>query len=231
MWGTLTKKESQSIFEIWMLEGKVELDAQIVKHSNLRLDIKKEFQESLNFLEISSNNLKGNEYETDLEFGLRLYVLLNEKYNFSERQAADDGIWRYLSIKIIPDIVSFRWGNNPQRYFSESRRIWLKVLWWYVHLSWNENTEETRLILKNNTTDEIVQLVERAGNNGYRINLSREIMKYYGQLPISSRKRSGQLFRKAMKLNTARVKVIEPTLFIGGNKQYVKELFNYFAKN
>ena len=39
----------------------------------------------------------------------------------------NDDLWRYVSIKIIPDIVHSRWGFNEDHFFKTSRRIWLKL--------------------------------------------------------------------------------------------------------
>jgi hypothetical protein len=87
---------------------------------------------------------------------------------------------------------------------------------------------ETFKILKENTTDEIVQMVERSGKFGYRIDVSRAIMKYYGEMEKQKKKDHPGIFRKVMKLNTARTRVIEPSLMDGGETAYVKELFEYF---
>lgn len=169
-------------------------------------------------------------YGIDLDFGLIVYEILNESCGFYLRQASDDGVWRFLSLKVIPDIVFDRWGGNPSRFWKESRRIWLKTLWWYVHLSWQGSKDETYETLKNNTTDEIVQLVERSGMFGYRVELCRRIMEEYGKVSPENKKRNSGLFRKIMKLNTAWVKVLEPSLVQGGDKQYARNLFKYFEK-
>jgi hypothetical protein len=56
-------------------------------------------------------------------------------------------------------------------------------------------------------------------------------MKIYGSYKKEKRTRSTGLFRKVMKLNTARAKVIEPTLVEGGEEAYAEELFNYFKES
>lgn len=171
-------------------------------------------------------------YDYDLLFGIKMYESLSNKYKMSERLASQDGVWMFLSIELIPDIVYRRWkGLNESRYYKESRRIWLKTLWWYIHLSWQGTIDSTYEILKDNNTDDLVQLVERSGSKGYRINLYREIMRNYSQIKESEKGRKNQLFRKVMKLNTARARVVEPALTNGGEKQYVKELFDYFDKD
>lgn len=158
-------------------------------------------------------------YDFDLLFAIRLYDILGLNNNFSNRAASNDEIWRFLSIRVIPDIVHSRWGMNEARYMT-SRRIWLKNLWWYIHLSWNGDTERTYEILKNNTTDTVLQLVERPGV-GYYVSLYREIMLQYSCINDPSR----TLFRKVLKLNTALLPVTYPELISGGIKEYVSYLF------
>lgn len=182
--------------------------------------------EIMTFLSEKQSDIKNRkEYYYDLKFGLELYYILNKEFSFSERNAADDGVWIYLSIKVIPDLVFKRWGLTESRFYKQSRRIWLRTLWWYIHLSWAGSKEETYNRLKNFTTDEVVQLVERSGPRGYRIDLTREIMKQFSYVVENSNR---LLFRRIMKLNTARLKVIEPTLALGGLTKYVKELIDYF---
>lgn len=177
--------------------------------------------------EILASGMHADGYAYDLAFALQLYALLNQRYEMNERAASNDGIWRYLSIKVVPDIVASRWGYKDARFWKESRRIWLKTLWWYVYLSWQGNTENTRCAVAGNTTDILVQLVERPGPQGYRVGLCREIIRQLGN--SGDPKNRAGLFRKIMVLNTARLKVLEPELYDQGEVGYVRQLFEYFG--
>lgn len=159
------------------------------------------------------------DYKFDLLYGLELYEILNEKIGFTNRVASSDDIWRYLSVCVIPDVVHARFGLTETRYFKTPRRVWLKTIWWYIHLSWQNSIEETYNILKHNTTDTIVQLVERP-YDGYYVDLYRELMYQYHLIEDPSR----NIFRRAMKLNTARLITTTPELVVGGIEQYVKDL-------
>jgi len=165
----------------------------------------------------SANKL---DYEFDLNFGLELYEVLGNEIEFENRAATNDDVWRYLSIKVIPDIVHARWGKNADHFYKIPRRIWLKTIWWYIHLSWYEDKETTYDLLKNNSTDTILQLVERP-SLGYYIELYREIMKQYDEKGKNDR----NLFRRLLKLNTARIVSISPELVDGGIIRYVADLF------
>lgn len=172
------------------------------------------------FKEYQLDGVEKLDYKFDLLFGIRLFEILNENIKFYNRDAMNDDLWRYLSIKLIPDIVHSRWGFNEDHYFKTSRRIWLKTIWWYINLSWTGNIERTYRLLENNTTDTILQLVERPGI-GYNVEMYRELMKQYNSYSDSSR----QLFRRVLKLNTARLLTTSPELVDGGIPQYVEDLF------
>ena len=223
-WIDLKKTDSQEIFSSWSQVPEPDYEESYIK---LRNDIQIIYESTKTELGLSDAQIAAKGYSFDLLFGVRLYELLNNSYNLNLRNASNDGIWRYLSLKVVPDIIYHRWGLRPERYWSRGRRTWLKTLWWYVHLSFQGTADKTFRVLKNNTADEIVQLVERAGSSGYRVTLYREIMKQYA--PIAEKKKeSSSLFRKVMKLNTARCKMVEPDLAAGGIEGYVRELFEYF---
>lgn len=174
-------------------------------------------------------NSKNYSYQVDYLFGLKFYQLVNERYNMSIRAASTDGVWRFLSTCVVPDLVEMRYGlDHPDRFWKKPKRIWLRVIWWYIHLSWQGDEQSTREILKDNSTDEILQLVDRCGHDGYRVDLYREIMKQYARMDASTR-RKDQIFRRMMVLNTAKVQVIEPELVDGGEPQYVDDLRGYFG--
>lgn len=177
------------------------------------------------FLEYQLDGVEKLDYKFDLLFGIRLFEILNENTKFYNRDAMNDDLWRYISIKIIPDIVHSRWGFNEDHFFKTSRRIWLKTIWWYINLSWMGNSEDTFKLLENNTTDTILQLVERPGI-GYNVEMYRELMKQYYEYNDSSR----QLFRRVLKLNTARLLTTSPELMEGGIPQYVHDLFEAVNK-
>lgn len=161
-------------------------------------------------------------YETDVRVGLILYDLLPPA-ELGIRNASNDDFWRYLSLKIFPDLVNRRWGFKSDRYWERGNRIWLKVIWWYVHLSWQGDSVKTsKLLLSPSlTTDTIVQLVERTGRYGYRIELYRMIMKKAVESELNSNE-----FRALMIMNTIKSVNLEPKLSSGGFKGYCEYLIS-----
>jgi len=224
-WKNLSKSNAQQLFINWTNNNVVrqfngesiyeDLHSELVTiHRNVTI-------------KIEESNLKGSiKYFYDLHFGLDLYMLMKDKYKLTVRDASNDEIWIYISMNVIPHIVEERWGLAETRFFKESRRIWLKTIWWYIHLSWNGSKESTLQILSSLTTDEILQLVERPGPYGYRVSFTRELMRQFNEIDIENKNRG--LFRKIIIFNTARVRMVEPSLYPGGIEKYVGELITYF---
>lgn len=168
----------------------------------------------------------GQKYVCDYQFGMILYHVLKDN-GFSLRDASNDDVWRFLSLCVIPDIVSKRWGKLAEiRYYKQSGRIWLRTIWWYIHLSWQNDRKKTEEVIKNNSTDQILQLVDRSGTKGYYVDVYRRIMYYFWV----ARKNNPQIgegeFRKIMTLHTAVCKTIEPGLYEGGSDGYARMLYN-----
>ena len=186
----------------------------------------------------AQNNTSGkrSEYYIDVHMGLALYNYLWKKPGFTLRAAADDGFWRYLSVKVVPDIVSQRWGrDNSDHFWSKPTRIWLRSIWWYVHLSWQGSYDSTKELLESPhfTTDTILNSEERNGRRGTCVEAYRYIIYFYSKVPETvlkqfTRGKSGNsddLFRVVMKLNTAKMMVMEPALCLGGEREYARTLF------
>lgn len=165
-------------------------------------------------------------YNFDLEFGLSLYQILNKENGFDNRVATNDDVWRFLSIRVIPDIVHPRWGLNADHFYRVPRRIWLKTIWWYIHLAWQGNAEATYQILKDNNTDTILQIVERPGL-GYNLSLTRALFVSYDKFRSSDR----DILRRALKLNVAKLTLQNPDLLPGGYQEYTDSLFSTVKKN
>ena len=163
-----------------------------------------------------------------------MFVFLNDEMGMTPVIASDDDVWRYIQMVSVPDVLYRRWGPkndrriNSERFYSDHRRMWLKALWWYVYLSWQESSrhplEETARILDGNGIDSISQIVDRPGI-GYNKDLYRAIMRRFSDSPV----RSGEMLRKILKLNVVRCSTLEPSLFDSGIDAYVESLFRYYG--
>lgn len=181
---------------------------------------------------------ENDNYTIDLRVGLALYKELNPSNGFTVVMANDDDIWRYLSCKVFPDITYARYPKpekeirelgghlNHKRFYSHTRRIWIKTLWWYVFLSWQGSEAKTYDVLKYFGTDTISDFIERTGQ-GYRLLLYRQLMLSYSH----AENKSSELFNRIQKQNLVNCRTIEPALVKGAEKGYVETLFNQLSIN
>lgn len=164
-----------------------------------------------------------SEYQQDLSTGLACYRVLPPE-RLTLRAAADDGAWRFLSLDVLPDVVHKRGGDSEDLFWRDRWRIWLKRVWWYTHLAWQGSEDATRRALAGRTTDTIAQFVERAGS-GYRVDLWRKLASRFPRDRVTQ-----DQFRRLMKLNTALLVSIEPSLSEGGLDGYVDRLYAAVAE-
>lgn len=230
---TLNRGESQKAMEEWIHKypNQPELDSEYEQIRNDLEEINREIRKSAEGLDE-----KKAKYYIDYMFGLKMYRYFCNLPDFSMRVAANDDFWRYMSLKVIPGVVCQRWGKeSDSHYWSRPTRIWLRSIWWYVHLSWQGNYENTKMLLasKHFSTDTILNFEERSGRHGTHVETYRNIIKLYGSVSDNDLKKysrgrrdsSDDIFRVVMKLNTARLLVIEPSLYPGGEYEYAKNLF------
>ena len=229
---TLNRSEAQNAMKEWVLNypSLPEVEGDYLK---IRKDIQ-EFNQKVR--SECPYSIAKKDYYIDAHIGILLYDYLWRVPGFNLRAAANDDFWRYLSIKVIPDVVAERWGyENESHYWSKPARIWLRSIWWYVHLSWQGDMQTTAKVLEAScfTTDSILNLEERTGRKGTFINVYRYIMYYYSHIQQqvldeynkNTKTQQDDLFRIVMKLNTAKVMVVDPALYLGGEKEYVRSLF------
>ena len=115
----------------------------------------------------------------------------------------------------------------PSYFYEKNVRIYLSTLWWYIHLTYQGDTQATYEILKDLNTDYILQLVERPGKNGVYLEITRCIVKFISKLSESDRNKKfngANLFRRVLIQNTA--KVDNYNLLLDGKvEKYVAGLF------
>lgn len=183
-------------------------------------------------IESFKSSIEISDYEADLKVGLCLYSNLKAERGFTNIIANDDDVWRYLSCIVFPDITNKRYpptrvdiadGHrlNTKRFYSHTRRIWLKTLWWYIHLSWQGTEEDTYDVLKKFGSDTISDLYERPGK-GYRLELYRELMRQYSIID----NKSTSLFNEIQKRNLVNCRTVEPALTEGSEKGYISRLID-----
>lgn len=220
----MTEDEFESLLQKWRRHQVGDLHPNVVEYRSVCVEA---FELAGGF-SLSSKQ----QYPIDVEVGLASYQYLCSK-GFTVVDAANDDIWRYLSTQVLPDLTYFRYPKpeeqtekencriNRKRFFSHTRRIWIKTLWWYVYLSWQGDAESTRAVIEQNGANIISHFIERPGK-GYRVDLYRQLMKFYSELP----NKKDRIFKSVAKLNGAECRNIEPALMQGGIEEYCRILFS-----
>ena len=125
-------------------------------------------------------------------------------------------------MKVAPHVVAQRHAK-PEYYFSKPNRVWLKCMWWLIHLTWQGDYESTKSLLLSGkfSTDSTVALCERTGSEGTNVELYRAIVRK----GYEATKFRMEELRRVMKLNTVKSLVVEPSLYSGGVNGYAESLF------
>ena len=230
-WKKLANEKSKKAFLELMANGPDGLERfSLASQDNEYKDVREKLLEIDKVAHAVSDRKLKHAYLYDLEFGLRMYDYLTS-LGIGVWQAADNGFWAYLSIRVIPDIVAARWGGlNEDRFYKRNWRIWLKSLWWYIHLTECGDDETfdmgaTREMLKDNSQDIIYLLLDHVGD-GFRDTLYHVLMKHYYEVCRTTKiKGSREDFCRAIMLqHQIRSTVVDPVL--EGEKAYVEGLFN-----
>ena len=195
----------------------------------LRKQIFESIEEVEILLQTLSIQITSSSFRQDIIMGLALYSVLKPS-QIGMRTIARNDFWKHIAVVVIPDLVWHRWGLNrkkntdtlPTRFYSHSRRIWPKSVWWYIHLCWQipgiiEENEiannkllwnicafRTIWILQSVTTDHLLNLVERSSDEGYNIGLYRSLVKiFYEKYQSKANHFPEHTFRQIMQLSTA----------------------------
>lgn len=168
-------------------------------------------------------------YDFDLFFAIKLYDFFSDKTypDFNEAIASNYGFWRYICLKVVPDIIIERHGMIKEYFYAKNVRLYIPTLWWYIEMCYQGSPELTYDCLKDKSTDYILQIVERPGRDGMFLDVSRLIIYYLSKLPeeVVSKKYNDQtLLRRVVIQNTA--KNLNYNMAIEGKvKEYVIGLF------
>lgn len=213
----LTATEAAELMEKWKSDSEAYIKSEIdLENAKLRNELLDAFEKAWS----------RKKYMTDLTFGFKVFDILNS-YGFTLHDAADDGIWRYLSLRVVPEVVGRRWGKTAdKRFYKEPNRNYLKCEYRYIYLSWQGNYEDTYKILKDNTTDQILNLVDRSGKKGYYVSLYRKMMCWFYRAKKIDSSIGDDEFRRVMVLHTALCTTIEPAFYAGGLDGYIKMIFH-----
>lgn len=197
-----------------------------------------ELKEVRNELLLKYQTLKNegySDYELDCRLSVWFYNYVKMQSWMNMRVATTEDFWRYFAMVVVPDIITDRFAKSDKpdarHYYSKGTRIYPYTLYWYACLSWSKDEEATLKLLtqKGFNTDTIVGLVERTGRNGTPIELYRNIVHNFSEF-AKTKSINHFTFRSIMKLCLAKITVVDPDLFEGGNKMYAFSLVSECSK-
>ncbi len=169
------------------------------------------------------------DYDFDLFFALKLHDYFSNTYfsDFNEAIASNYGFWRYICLKVIPDVIIERHGLIKEYFYAKNVRLYISTLWWYIEMCFQGDYLKTYDCLKDKSTDYILQIVERPGRNGMFIEVSRLIVYYLSKLPedvVNKKYNKQTLLRRVVIQNTAKNSNYNMVLE-GKVREYVVGLF------
>lgn len=236
IWKRMTSAEAKKIVSEIEVKSSDDFNALVEewKTGKFSENVDADYREIRNkVFEVYDNYKSESGYEIDLRVGLALYELfLNDEYKLNPIYANDDDIWRYLSVKVFLDITYLRQPKSDRfgvyfshdRAYKNSRRIWIKQIWWWIHLAWQGSAESTYEVLEKFGSGCISQLLERAGK-GYRLDITRVLLKKIAERAPESKNLQDD-FMALMMLYYAKMFVVEPTLVSGGIDSFVDKILD-----
>lgn len=171
-----------------------------------------------------------DKYKFDLLFAIKIFEYFNKSNfpQFNEAVASNYNFWRYICLRVVPDIIIKRHGLVDTYFYEKDVRIYIPTMWWFIEMSYQGDLESTYDCLKDFSTDFILQFVERPGRDGMYIDVTRCIFAYLSKLPkqiINEKKGNQTLIRRLLIQHTAR-NVNFNLVVEGKTKEYVKGLFS-----
>lgn len=177
-------------------------------------------------------------YKRDIDIGLALYKFFEDpSREFSTWESNDRHMWSYLSLKVVPDIIFRRGGKSapiPDLYYRRPARMYLRKLWWFMHLSLVEDTdtrkmdvEKTKRQLEILREQDANELMDRSAG-GFHLDFSRTMMSLYSEYcrmnNVTGTPRE-DFFRALIHEHHLRMQITSPEL--EGKEQYFKEILKH----
>jgi hypothetical protein len=127
-------------------------------------------------------------------FDCQCALILHKYMDICPNEASQNGVWQFLSLVVVPDVVRWRFfqeserGTNPDRFLGGPRNV-LRRLWWRAYLL-GEGSESAGKLMKTLGEDEITQVFDRsslAGNAALTQSLFAEAIRLFPGATSSKR--------------------------------------------
>ena len=180
-------------------------------------------------------------YQQDLIYGKHLYRILSTSSWLNWSVATNKDFWRYIALYTMPQIVYDRFGPKEGEVLKESalaghfyakyERIYPYTLYWIYKICDQGTPEATFDFLSKScfSTDTILNVVERMGPKGFRLDVYRLIIGKFSGLDHSKYTKTigspNLVLRALLVEHGIKNSVYIPELFKGGIDGYVEKVF------
>lgn len=130
------------------------------------------------------------------DFDREFSILIFTEMNITASVAATIQSFLFINLKVIPDIIYWRWGNIKERFIN-LRRNYSGTQWWRYYL-FAGNQEEENFYKKLNETD-ISEIFERPNTRGFEDN-AKNVLVWFKDLEKNNVEiNTRDLFRTSIK--------------------------------
>lgn len=141
-------------------------------------------------------------------FDRKFAELLFTKMNITPSVAATLPMWYFVNIILVPDVLYWRWGDSPERYYSQTRRVYSSRAWWTYYLF--SDSEEYKRKFEAITEKLLSDLFERTNSHGLSHNIAN-IAIWFDELTKNTLLKETEkqtVFRKTLILYNAKLSYI-----------------------
>lgn len=103
-------------------------------------------------------------------FDRKFAELLFTEMNITPSVAATLPMWYFINIILIPDVLYWRWGDSPDRYYRQTRRVYASRAWWTYYLF--SDSEDYKRKFEAITEKTLSDLFERTNSRGLTNNIA-----------------------------------------------------------
>lgn len=165
--------------------------------------------------------------DSSLSFDQALAIDIQEIFHMHPAEAADDEVWHFITLFLLPDISLWRFPFEPDKNgqysdlferYTGTRRGFLKQAWWRGYLLGPKVCSEF-------LEDEFLNLVDRVGISGNERLAAIAASEHLNRVANTNYKRRNS-FREAMKL--IRRRLGQQSLYVLSSEQLSKVISDIF---
>lgn len=181
-------------------------------------------------------------YQIDLVYGKKIFELLSSYDWFTWDVATNRGFWRYIALFVMPQCVYERFKSEDSEgnvkmtalashFYAKWERVYPFTLFWIFKIADQGNPEATFDFLSKDcfSTDTILNVIERMGPKGFRLDIYRKILERFSALDFSKYAETigspNYVLRALLVEHGIKNSVYVPELCANGIDGYIEKVF------